>query len=311
MEFKDYYQTMGLARDATQDDVKRAYRRLARKYHPDVSKEPDAEARFKELQEAHEVLKDPEKRAAYDRLGRDWRSGEEFRPPPGWDSGFEFSGGGFTGGGFDFSDFFESLFGRGSAHGHAHGSARGADHMARIEIDLEDAIRGTVREIELQRSRVDREGRLVVEPHRMRVRIPPGATDGRVIRLRGQGAMSPSGRAGDLLLEVALRPHPRFRVEGRDLHTRLPVAPWEAALGARVEVATLDGRIALEVPAGSQTGRRLRLRGRGLPGEPPGDLYVELSVIAPPARDEAARAAYRKLAEAIPFDARAREEGLR
>ncbi len=250
MEFKDYYKIMGVAREATQDEIKRAYRKLARKYHPDVSKEPDAEARFKEVGEAYEVLKDPEKRAAYDRLAAGgYQGGEEFRPPPGWDAGFEFRGGGFTDGdAAHFSDFFESLFGGGSPFGHGAGRRggvrmRGEDRHARIRIGLADAYHGATRTLSLQVPEVDPQGRVITRNHSLNVKIPAGVTEGQQIRLSGQGAPGlGGGPAGDLYLEVSFEPHPVFHAEGRDVFATLPIAPWEAALGAKVPVPTLGGR---------------------------------------------------------------------
>jgi len=311
-EYKDYYKIMGVERDASQDEIKRAYRKLARKYHPDVSKESDAEERFQELQEAYEVLKDPEKRAAYDQLGANWREGQDFRPPPGWDSGFEFSGGGFTQGDASaFSDFFESLFGRGSAYGHAHRGfggfhGRGQDHFARIELDLEDAYRGGVHSITLQSPTTDEHGRVHNQPRRIKVRIPPGAIEGQQVRVPGKGGEGVGqGGSGDLFLEVSLRPHPLFRPEGRDIHLDVPIAPWEAALGARVQVPTLGGEVQASIPAGARSGQRLRLKGRGLPGKPPGDQYLHLDIVTPPARTDADRELYGRMQEQMEFDPRA------
>ncbi len=292
MQFRDYYETLGVARGASQDDVKRAYRRLARKYHPDVSKEADAETRFKEVGEAYEVLKDPEKRAAYDRFGKDWKHGQEFRPPPGWERQFNFGGGGFSGTS-GFSDFFESLFGQGSFAG-ARGPmrARGGDQSARIEIPLEDAFRGATRNITLR-------GRT------LSVRIPRGVTEGQRIRLSGQGGSGARGAPdGDLYLTVTHKAHPLFRTEGRDVHLKLPVAPWEAALGATVAVPTLGGKVDLRVPRGSRTGQTLRLKGRGLPGRPDGDQYVALEIVAPPADTPEAESLYREMAKSMRFNPR-------
>jgi len=292
MQFRDYYETLGVARGASQDDVKRAYRRLARKYHPDVSKEADAEARFKEVGEAYEVLKDPEKRAAYDRFGKDWKHGQEFRPPPGWERQFNFGGGGFSGAS-GFSDFFESLFGQGGfagARGPMH--ARGGDQSARIEIPLEDAFRGATRNLTLR-------GRT------LSVRIPRGVAEGQRIRLSGQGGSGARGAPdGDLYLTVTHKAHPLFRTEGRDVHLKLPVAPWEAALGATVAVPTLGGKVDLRVPRGSRTGQTLRLKGRGLPGPPDGDQYVALEIVAPPADTPEAESLYREMAKSMRFNPR-------
>jgi curved DNA-binding protein len=312
MEFKDYYKIMGVARDATQDEIKRSYRKLARKYHPDVSKEPDAEARFKDLGEAYEVLKDTEKRAAYDQLGANWKGGQEFRPPPDWNAGFEFSGGGFTGADTaDFSDFFASLFGRDfRAGGGGRGApfhARGEDHHAKVLIDLEDAYQGTTRTITLHVPAVDAQGHVVTRERTLNVTIPKGIRAGQHIRLSGQGnAGIGEGKAGDLYLQIEFRPHPLYRVDGRDLYLDLPVAPWEAALGATVKVPTLGGIVELKIPEGSGSGRKLRLKGRGLPGDPPGDCYVMLAIALPPADTEAAKDLYRKMAQELNFNPRAR-----
>jgi curved DNA-binding protein len=310
VEFKDYYSIMGVARDATEDEIKRAYRKLARKYHPDVSKEPQAEERFKELGEAYEVLKDPEKRAAYDKLGANWKSGQEFRPPPDWDSGFEFRGGEFRpGDSAAFSDFFESLFGRGAGPGARPGagpfSARGEDHHAKILIDLEDAFAGATRAITLQAPEVDAQGRVHTRERTLNVRIPKGIKPGQRIRLAGQGAPSGRGASGDLYLEVAMRPHRLYRIEGQDLYLELPVAPWEAALGATVNVPTPGGTVDLTIPPSSSSGRKLRLKGRGLPGDPPGDLYAVLKVVLPPATTETAKAFYKEMEQRLGFNPRA------
>jgi curved DNA-binding protein len=325
MKYKDYYKIMGVDRDATQDEIKRAYRKLARKYHPDVSKEPDAEARFKEVGEAYEVLKDPEKRAAYDQLGADWKAGQEFRPPPDWDAGFEFSGGGFTGGDASaFSDFFESLFGgRGMGGGMGSGmgggmggfrqargggfSARGEDHHAKILIDLEDAFEGPTRSISLTAPAVDSEGHVRTRQRTLNVRIPKGIRPGQHIRLAGQGTPGiGGGSAGDLYLEVEFRPHPLYRVDGGDLHLDLPLAPWEAALGARVEVPTPKGAVDLTIPPNTAAGRKLRLNGRGLPGKTTGDLYATVRIETPPANTEDEKTAYRRFADQFEFDPRSR-----
>lgn len=314
MEYKDYYKIMGVDRDASQDEIKRAYRKLARKYHPDVSSEPDAEERFQEVQEAYEVLKDPEKRAAYDRLGENWQQGQGFQPPPGWDEGFEFTGGGFTGGDAGaFSDFFESLFGRGAGFGHARGGrggfggfhGRGQDHFARVEISLEEAYHGGQHQVTLQAPATDPHGRVQGQQRTLNVRIPAGVTEGQQIRLTGQGGegMGQGGR-GDLYLEVAIRPHPLFRPEGRDIHLDVPIAPWEAALGATVTVPTLGGEVDARIPAGARSGQRLRLKGRGLPGSPPGDQYLHLQVVAPRPRNDDERALYERMREQMDFDPR-------
>ena len=252
MEYKDYYKIMEVARDATQDDIKRAYRKLARKYHPDVSKEANAEVRFKEVGEAYEVLKDTEKRAAYDQLGANYKGGQDFRPPPDWNSGFEFSGGGYTGGdGSDYSDFFESLFGqkfRGGGAKRARPSAKGEDHHAKILISLEDAFQGTTRTITLRVPGVDAQGHVITKERLLNVTIPKGVREGQHIRLSGQGSAGADGKAGDLYLQVEFQAHPLYRIDGRDIYLDLPVAPWEAALGATVKVPTPAGIVELKIP---------------------------------------------------------------
>ncbi len=312
MEFKDYYEIMGVSRDATQDEIKRAYRKLARKYHPDVSKEPDAEAKFKQLQEAYEVLKDPEKRAAYDRLGANWKAGQDFHPPPDWDAGFEFRGGGFTGAGegMDYSDFFESLFGGGFRRAGAAGGGggfrmRGQDTHARVLIDLEDAYQGAVRHITLQVPEVDEAGHVTTRQRTLKVNIPRGVREGQRIRLAGQGSPGiGGGPAGDLYLEIAFRPHPFYRVEGKDVYLDLPVTPWEAALGGKVKVPTPGGILDLKVPAGSNTGKKMRLKGKGIPAREPGDFYVVLKVMTPPAENDEQRRLYEEMAQKFHYNPR-------
>jgi curved DNA-binding protein len=309
MEFKDYYKIMGVARDATQDEIKRTYRKLARKYHPDVSKEANAEARFKELGEAYEVLKDAEKRAAYDQLGTNYKGGQDFRPPPDWNAGFEFSGGRPGGGdGADFSDFFASLFGRdfrGGGPGHTPPHAKGEDHHAKILIDLEDTFRGATRTITLRVPAVDKQGHVITRERVLNVTIPKGIREGQHIRLGGQGSAGRGeGTAGDLYLQVEFRAHPIYRVDGRDLYLDLPVTPWEAALGATVKVPTLGGIVELKIPGGSEPGRKMRLKGRGIPGDPPGDCYVILTIVLPPADTESAKELYRKMENELNFNPR-------
>nr|WP_298718271.1 DnaJ C-terminal domain-containing protein [uncultured Steroidobacter sp.] len=302
-EYKDYYKIMGVARDASQDELKRVYRRLARKYHPDVSKEKDAEARFKEVQEAYEVLKDPQKRAAYDQLGSNWRQGQEFRPPPDWGQNFEFSTafGDQEGG---FSDFFSSLFGGAARGGRGRGAGArgfamaGDDQVASIEIDLEDSFRGGTQTIELK----SRPG----AARTLKITIPQGIVEGQRIRLAGQGSPGHGGGpAGDLYLEVRFRKHKLYQVEGRDVTLTLPVAPWEAALGATVPTPTLAGPVDLRIPANAKAGQRMRLKGRGLPGATPGDQYVVLKIVLPPADTPQARELYERMQRELPFDPRA------
>lgn len=316
MEFKDYYETLGVGRDATADEIKKAFRKLARKYHPDVSREADAEARMQEVNEAYAALSDPEKRAAYDQLGRGYRPGQEFKPPPDWGTGFEFSGhGAGPGDAAEFSDFFAELFGRmggmpGGGHGRhgaQHGAfrARGEDHHARLLLDIEDAFSGATRQISLRVPQVDADGRVTLGTRTLNVRIPVGVREGQIIRLAGQGAPGlGDAPAGDLLLEVRFAPHPRLRADGRDLHLALPVAPWEAALGAVVAVELPGGSLKVRIPAGAQSGRQLRVRGRGIPGQPPGDLLLDLQVVLPPADTPQAKEFYATMARELAFDPR-------
>ena len=311
MEFRDYYQVMGVDRNATQDEIKRAYRKLARKYHPDISKDPDAEAKFKEMGEAYEVLKDPEKRAAYDQLGKNYQAGQEFTPPPGWDAGFEFSGGGYgrDAGGGVFSDFFESLFGQGGfARGRSRSSGfdmRGQDHHAKIMIDMEDAIHGATRTITLQVPDIDPQGHVRTHNRTLNVNIPKGVKQGQQIRLAGQGAAGiGQGGQGDLYLEIEFKPHRFYRVEGRDVYLDLPVTPWEAALGGSVKVPTPTGIVDMKVPPGSASGTKMRLKGRGIPGKSAGDFYAVLKISLPQADSEKARALYQQMKTELDFNPR-------
>ncbi|MDT3706455.1 MAG: DnaJ C-terminal domain-containing protein [Thiobacillus sp.] len=310
MEFKDYYQTLGVTRDATTADLKKAFRKLARKYHPDVSKEADAEQRMREVNEAYAVLSDPEKRAAYDELGRGYEPGQDFRPPPDWDAGFEFSGHEFSRDeAADFSDFFAELFGRmggaGTRHARAGFRMQGEDHHAKVLLDLEDTFSGATRQITLRVPQTDAQGRMRLATRTLKVKIPRGVRAGQVIRLTGQGAPGTDGApAGDLLLEVQFKPHPRLRADGRDLHLTLPVAPWEAALGAVVPVDLPQGSVKVRIPEGAQSGRQLRVRGHGIPGQPPGDLLLELRVVLPPAATPKARQFYEAMARDLAFDPR-------
>jgi curved DNA-binding protein len=319
MKYQDYYQILGVARDASMEDIKKAYRRLARKYHPDVSKETNAEERFKELAEAYEVLRDPEKRAAYDQLGSNWKAGQEFRPPPGWRGRAGGPGGpgespfaaGF--GGREFSDFFESLFSNlgGAGAGPGFGGGRGfpspgQSQTVPLEISLEEAYQGGNRSLQLQIPERDASGRVNTRTRTLNVKIPAGVATGQKIRLAGQGgAGGGGGPSGDLYLEVTIRPHPLYQVKNRDLTLELPLAPWEAALGCKVEVPTLGGTVTLNIPANARNGQHLRLRGRGLPGQPPGDQFVVLRIVNPPADSEAARELFERMARELPFDPRA------
>jgi curved DNA-binding protein len=304
MEFQDYYQTLGVKQGAGDDDIKAAYRKLARKYHPDKNKEAGAEDKFKALSEAYEVLHDKQKRAAYDNLraGGGYRAGDNFRPPPGWQQqapggfGSRDFGGGDAG---DFSDFFESLFGgRGGAGPRAQrGPMRGNDIRAAVEIDLRTAYAGGKQRLGLR----DASGERTLE-----VNIPAGILPGKVIRLGGQGEPGYSGAPpGDLLLEVQVRDDPQFKLHGRDIEVEVPLSPWEAALGAKVPVPTLGGDVELKIPAGSSSGRKLRLKGRGMPGKTPGDQIVSLAIQIPPADSDKANAAYQAFEKAFEgFDPR-------
>ena len=310
MEFKDYYHALGVAREATAEEIKKAYRKLARKYHPDVSKEKDAERRMKEINEAYAVLSDPQKRAAYDQLARGYHPGEEFRPPPDWDAGFEFSGGFAPHEAADFSDFFAELFGRFGARS-AQARLRGEDHYARVLLDVADAFRGSTRTITLRVPQVDAHGRVRLATRTLNVKIPKGVREGQFIRLSGQGAPGAGGApAGDLLLEVSFQADPRYRIEGSDLHMKLPVAPWEAALGAVVPVRLPDGEeLRVRIPPGAQSGRQLRVRRHGLPSDPPGDLLLEVEIVVPPADTVQARKLYETMARELAFDPRAETSG--
>jgi curved DNA-binding protein len=315
MEYKDYYDILGVSSDASQDQIKRAYRKLARKYHPDVSEAADADQRFKEVGEAYEVLKDSEKRAAYDQLGSGWQAGQDFRPPPDWDAaGYDFSGGGYGGGytqadAAHFSDFFETLFGGGGAGGYRTAGGpfarRGEDIDARVTIDLEDAYRGATRQLTMQSPEVTPDGRVTSHTRTLNVRIPKGIKQGQKIRLAGQGGPGLGGESGDLYLEVEFSPHRNYSVEGSDVYLDLPVSPWEAGLGATVKVPTPSGTVDLKIPAGSQQGRKLRLKGRGIPSKSPGDLYVAVQIALPPADSRKAKKMYKQMQEEMDFNPRA------
>ena len=299
MEYRDYYKILGVPRSAPADDIKKAYRKLARQYHPDKNKAKGAEDKFKEANEANEVLSDPKKRQAYDSLGANWKAGGNFSPPPGWETHFA-QGGNFGAGGFSrgpggatfsgggFSDFFSTLFG-----GAGGGGARGfsaedlggfgqvaQDTRARVTIELEDSYNGASRMLSLSDGR------------KLSVRVPKGVTEGQTIRLAEQGA-----HGGDLLLEVEFAAHPLFRVKGRDILVKLKVTPWEAALGASVPVPTLGGSVELTLRAASQSGQKLRLKGRGLPGNPSGDQIVTIQIVTPPAASDEDRSFYGEMAK--------------
>ncbi len=288
MQYRDYYEILGVTRSADADEVKRAYRKLARKFHPDVSKEKNAEEKFKQVQEAYEVLRDSEKRAAYDQLGRDFRNGQQFRPPPDWSQRFGASGGQRFSDLNGFSDFFSSLFG-GSGPG-AGNSAQTESDAGHLDVTVEEAFAGTKRRVAL-----NEHGR----PRQVDVQIPPGVTEGQPLRIPGIG-----GRTS-LIFRIRLRPHHLYEVAGKDVQIELPLAPWEAALGAKVAVPTLGGTVELTVPAGAQSGQKLRLRARGLPGSPAGDQIVTIKLVTPTAQSAAQREAYERMKRDLKFDPRA------
>lgn len=312
MAAKDFYQVLGVARDAPADEIKQAFRRLAKKFHPDVSREADATARMAEVNEAYATLSDPERRAAYDAALAGGRGGADGYPPPDWDAGFEFSHPGF--GGIDpgsFEDLFQDMFGRGrqtrgARPAHAF-DLRGDDHHAKVALDLEDLYRGGPRTVTLRSPRVGADGRVTLVERTLEVKLPPGLRPGQSIRLAGQGGAGSGGAAaGDLLLQVQVKPHPRFTVSGSDLSADLPVAPWEAALGGVIPLTMPDGAVLrVRVPAGAQSGRQLTVRGRGLPGRQPGDLLLRVRIVVPEATDAKSREWYEKMARAFAdFDAR-------
>jgi curved DNA-binding protein len=310
MEFKDYYKIMGISPDVSTGDIKNAYRKLARKYHPDVSKEKDAEVRFKEMKEAYEVLKDPEKRAAYDKLRKGgWQAGEQFRRPSGWQYANDFTGDGFSQANpEDFSDFFSELFGNrgfGTQAGPRTGRARqqavrGKDMHHTITITLEETYNGTTRSLQLSTP-----GQVKEKSRTLNVKIPSGVMEGQEIRLREQGSAGMGGAPnGDLYLKIHIQQHSLFQFDKRDITLTLPITPWEAALGATITVPTLGGKLEVKFPADSQTGKKLRLKGRGLPGKIPGDQYIILQIMTPSASTEADKALYKQMAEQMPFNPR-------
>jgi curved DNA-binding protein len=307
MKYKDYYEILGVKRDASNDDIRKAYRKLAHKYHPDVSKDPKGEEQFKAVAEAYQTLKDPEKRAAYDNLGRH-RPGEEFSPPPEW--GNQFGEGGFSFDDVDLSDLFAGLGGsrfRGGSRG-GNRSAPGQDYEVTAPITLEDAYRGTELDLNLSVPEHDEQGRMRRVPLAFKARIPKGVTDGERLRLPGKGGKGFSGGPnGNLYLTIQLQPHPLYRVTGHDLYLDLPLAPWEAALGATVDVPTLGGAVRLKVPAGTNTGQKLRLAKRGLPKrrEGEGDLFAIVQIVVPPSLSEREKALFKDLADASRFNPRA------
>lgn len=305
MDFKDYYAVLGVSESATPEEIKKAYRKLARKYHPDVSKEADASDRFKDVGEAYEVLKDPEKRAEYDQLRKyGTRDDGSFQPPPGWQSASGFGGGGYTeADARQFSDFFEEIFGGGRRGGFGGGGfrqsmrMRGEDVHARLALFLEEAFNGCEKQVSFTVHEPDDQGRLIPRQKTLKVKIPAGMREGQHIRLKGQGAPGVGGgESGDLFIEVELAPHPHFSIEGRDVLVTVPISPWEAALGATVTVPTVSGKVNVKVPKGATSGRKLRLKGKGFPGKHPGDQIVVLQVAMPEQHTAEAEKLYEKLA---------------
>lgn len=323
--FRDYYEILGVSRDAPQEKIQAAYRKLARKYHPDINKSPDAEEKFKEIGEAYEVLKDPEKRKKYDRLGANWKAGQDFTPPPGegihfnfWSTGSGAETGGTHFGASGFSDFFETLFGReyrrsGARRSGTAGPFSGAwmqdgqDQEAKLDITLEEAFRGGIRSITLQTQEMAADGSVQTKSKSYEVKIPPGIRTGQKIRLSGQGKPGlGGGRPGDLYLKVNIKPHPKYRVEGKDIYYRLPITPWEAALGGKVDVPTLDGVVSVKIPPGTSSGRKLRLKDKGMPNPKgrPGDFYVELEIEVPKELSREEKHLFKKLGEISKFNPR-------
>ena len=317
MEYKDYYKILGVDKGASQSEIKRAYRKLARKYHPDVSKEADAEIKFKEVGEAYEVLKDPEKREAYDQLGSNWKAGQEgFRPPPDWEQNFDFGGGGYTQGStHDYSSFFEDLFGGGhsgqqyyqsGSAGRGGFQSRGENVRARVMINLEDSLNGSPQSITLQMPEVNDQGQVINKQRTLKVKIPKGIKEGQTIRLGKQGNPGMGGgERGDLLLEVAFNLHRLYSVDGKDIYLNVPVAPWEMTLGAKIDVPTPDGKkVGMKVPPDSQHGRKLRLKGKGIPGKNAGDFYVVLQISLPPSSLAKVKELNEKMRDEIDFNPR-------
>lgn len=302
MDYKDYYKVLGVSQDASADEIKKAFRKKARAFHPDINKSADAEAQFKDVNEAFEVLKDPERRSAYDQLGQEPPQGRgPFRPPPDWDSEFEFSASGHPD--TDFSDFFETLFRRGAQQGAGMRQGRAPDSHASIQIAIEDAYKGATRQFSLREPVLRPDGSVSWQTRTLSVPVPKGALEGQHIRIAGQGG------AGDLFLEIQFAAHPVYRAEGRDLFLDLPVAPWEAALGGKVVMPTPGGKVDLRIPKNARSGQKLRLRGKGLPGTPPGDIYATLRIVNPAVTTDEARAFFERMARDMAFDPRAEMGG--
>src|SRR5690554_81241 len=305
MDFKDYYAVLGVSESASPEEIKKSYRKLARKYHPDVSKEDNADEKFKDLGEAYEVLKDPEKRAEYDQLRKYGAQADgSFQPPPGWQSASGFGGGGYTDADSrQFSDFFEQMFGGGPGPGaggfRQNMRMRGEDVHARLALFLEEVFNGTEKQVSFAVHEADEHGRVIARQKTLNVKIPAGMREGQHLRLKGQGSPGFGGAApGDLLIEIELAPHPLFSVEGRDVVVTVPVAPWEAALGATITVPTVGSKVNVKVPKGTSSGRKFRLKGKGLPGKHPGDQIIILQIVIPEQHSAEAEKLYEQLAEA-------------
>ena len=314
MEFQDYYKLLGVGKSSSDAELKKAYRKLARKYHPDVSKEANAEEKFKQVKEAYEVLKDPEKRKFYDQYGENWQTAQQGGFAGGASRGGPsgFGGGGFTGADTgDFSDFFGDMFGGGGGFQHSQGrrrsfKTRGEDLHTKVTVSLEDAFKGATRSLRLQAPEANAQGQIVNKLKTLNVKIPKGVTEGQQIRLSGQGGMGQGGGPnGDLYMEVEFEKHPRYSLEGKNIYYRLPISPWEAALGDKITVPLIEGKVDLKIPAGSESGKKMRLKGKGLPAKEPGDFYVVLDIMTPKPTTDAQKAIYETMAnEFKSFDPR-------
>lgn len=319
MEYKDYYKILGVERSASEADIKKSYRKLAGKYHPD--KPSGDETKFKEINEAYEVLGDKEKRQMFDQLGANYQNGQNFQPPPGFDDIFGGRGGHGGQGGFsgrqtgDFSDFFSSLFGGGGGFGQQQGgfggfqqsqAQKGNDQIVKVLVSLEEAVQGAQKSLTIQMPSTNQFGQMAHQPKQLKVKIPAGVKQGSRIRLAGQGSAGLGGGAnGDLLLEIDLQNHPLYKVDENDVILNLPLTPWEAALGTKVEIPTLKGKVNMAIPAGSQSGSKLRIKGRGLgQGSKAGDQYIIIQIHTPPATSDEAKAFYDKMATEMPFNPR-------
>jgi curved DNA-binding protein len=315
MQYKDYYKILGVERTASDDEIKKAYRKLARKYHPDVSKEKDAEEKFKEVNEAHDVLSDPEKRKAYDQLGY-YQPGQDFRPPPGWEQQFGQGGAQFDFSGMDFGDLFAQMFaggmGAGAGRRRAHGfggafAQAGQDFEMNLDITLEEAYAGAEKTLQIEVPEPSPQGFMTRVPKTIKLRVPKGATDGQRLRVPGKGGSGMhGGRAGDLYLNIRIAPHTWFKPSGHDLYIDVPLTPWEAALGTTVEIPTLEGKVRLKVKAGSRSGQKMRLAGKGLPRpkDGHGDLYAVFQIATPPELTERERELFEELGKLSEFNPR-------